>query len=713
MTAEVITSPSVAAAGATSAERDKRAIDTIRTLSIDAVEKAASGHAGAPMAMAPIGFTLWNRFLKYDPTDPLWPNRDRFVLSAGHGSMLLYSLLHLASVQRVDKAGRPTNTPAVSLEDIENFRELDSVCAGHPEHGLTTGVETTTGPLGQGVANSVGMAIAERWLAARYNTADAKLFDYNVYAICSDGDLMEGVASEAASVAGHLRLSNLCWIWDDNTVTIEGHTQIAFTEDVAERFRGYGWATRVVDDANDCEAFARAVESFQATDDCPTLIVVKSVIGYGSPHKQGTSKAHSDPLGAEEVKLTKDAYGWPRDAQFLVPGGVKEALTQSLASRGGKARAEWDATLASYTQRAPEKGAELEALFAGALPGGWDATMPSFPADAKGMATREASGKVLNAVAQSFPWLLGGSADLAPSTKTKLEFEGAGSFDALTYGGRNFHFGVREHAMGAIANGLAVSKLRPYTGTFLIFSDYMKPSIRLAALMEQPVVFVFSHDSIGVGQDGPTHQPIEQLAGLRAIPGMLVVRPADANETAEAWRAILAQSHKPACLVLSRQAAPTLDRSTHGSAAGLARGAYVVAGSDSQTPDVILMGSGVELDLCIKAHEQLTAEGVKSRVVSMPCWEWFEEQDKAYRDAVLPPAVTARVALECASPFGWDRYAGASGEIIAMRSFGASAPIGDVMKRFGFTVEHVVDVARNQIAGAGKSSAATTGGAHQ
>ena len=719
MTAEqTFDTPAAAASG----DIDQLTINTIRTLAIDAVEKAASGHAGAPMAMAPIGYTLWNRFLKYDPAAPLWPNRDRFVLSAGHGSMLLYALLHLAGVRRFDREGKPLNSAAISLDDIENFRELDAVCAGHPEYGLATGVETTTGPLGQGAANSVGMAMAERWLAARYNTADHKLIDYNIYALCSDGDLMEGVASEAASVAGHLRLSNLCWIWDDNTVTIEGHTELAFTEDVAERFRGYGWATRVVDDANDCESFARAIESFQATDDRPTLIVVKSVIGYGSPHKQGTSKAHSDPLGGDEVKLTKAAYGWPVDVQFLVPDGVKEHLSASMADRGGKARAVWDELVKAHAEADPAKSAELSAIWSGALPAGWEAGVPTFPADAKGLATREASGKVINGVGKTYPWLVGGAADLAPSTKTLMEFDGAGSFQPGSYGGRNLHFGVREHAMGAIANGMSVSHLRPYTATFFTFSDYMKPPIRLAALMETPSIFVFTHDSIGVGQDGPTHQPIEQLAGLRAIPGMLVVRPAEANETAEAWRAILAQTHKPACLVLSRQAAPTLDRTKYGSAEGVAMGGYVVAGATGEAPEVILMGSGVELDLCIQAHERLVSEGVKSRVVSMPCFEWYEEQDKAYRDSVLPPAVTARVVVEMASPFGWDRYAGAEGEIIAMRTFGASAPLGPLMKKFGFTVDHVVEAAKRQLSGGGAgapsdvngaSSSSTQGGAHQ
>jgi transketolase len=701
---------------------DQLAIDTIRTLAIDAVEKADSGHAGAPMAMAPIGYTLWKRFLRYDPAEPAWPNRDRFVLSAGHGSMLLYALLHLAQVRRTDCEGRPQDLAAVSLDDIENFRELGSVCPGHPEYGLTTGVETTTGPLGQGAGNSVGMAIAERWLAARFNRPGHTLFDYDVYALCSDGDLMEGVASEAASIAGHLKLSNLCWIYDDNTVTIEGHTQLTFDENVAERFRGYGWSTLVIDDANDCEAFARAIESFRSTDDRPTLIVVKSVIGYGSPHKQGTSKAHSDALGEEEVRLTKAAYGWPQDARFLVPDGVSDHLAGAMRERGGKLRTQWTKTLDAYRSAEPETAETLDALWAGRLPEGWDAEIPTFAADAKGVATREASGKVLNAIAPRYLWLLGGAADLAPSTKTRLEFDGAGDFEATNYGGRNFHFGIREHAMGSIANGMTVSKLRPYTATFLVFSDYMKPPMRLAALMEAPTVFVFTHDSIGVGQDGPTHQPIEQLAGLRAIPGMRVFRPGDANETAEAWRTILALLDKPATLVLTRQALPTLDRSRFARASGVARGAYVLAGDPQTEPQVILIATGSEVHLAVEAHQRLQGEGIASRVVSMPSWELFEEQDKSYQDAVLPPSVTARVAVEAASPLGWDRYAGHAGEIIAMHSFGSSAPIGPLMKKFGFTADHVYEAARRQIEGrsdAGPSrvddrqTSSTRGGAEQ
>ena len=667
---------------------DQLAINTIRTLTLDAVEAAKSGHPGAPMAMAPVGYTLWSRFLRYDPADPTWPNRDRFVLSAGHASMLLYSLIHLAGVQATDKHGAPTNRAAVSLDDIKSFRQLGSVCAGHPEYGITAGVETTTGPLGQGVAASVGMAMSERWLAARYNTPDATLFDYNVYALCSDGDLMEGVAAEAASLAGHLKLANLCWIWDDNNITIEGATGLAVSEDIAARFRSYGWATVNIDDANDTEAFAEAVEGFLATTDRPTLIQVKSVIGYGSPARAGTSKAHSDPFGAAEIAATKAAYGWPTDAHFLVPGGVREHLAGAMSARGGGLRAAWTETLKAYGS------SELAELFAGKLPEGWDADLPVFPVDAKGMASRDASGKVLNALAQATPWLIGGSADLAPSNKTALTFDGAGEFGPQSYGGRNLHFGIREHVMGAIANGMAVSKLRPYTGTFLIFSDYMRPAIRLAALMELPVVHVFTHDSIGVGEDGPTHQPIEQLVSLRSIPNLLVLRPCDANETAQAWRVALAQTERPTCLAFSRQALPTLDA---GASAGVARGGYVVAGDPAATPQVVLIASGAEVHLALSAHARLVAEGVSARVVSMPSWELFEEQDQTYRDAVIPPDVAARVTIEAGSPLGWDRYAGPTGEIIAMRGFGASAPIADLMLHFGFTADAVHAAARRQL----------------
>jgi transketolase len=675
---------------------DRLAIDTIRTLAIDAVEKAQSGHAGAPMGLAPVGYELWTRVLRYDPKAPDWPDRDRFVLSNGHASMLLYALLCLAGVEKDGRA-------AVSLDDIKAFRELDSLCPGHPERGHTVGVETTTGPLGQGVGNSVGMAMAGLWMAARFNRPGHSLFGHRVYAICSDGDLMEGISGEAASLAGHLKLSNLCWIYDDNSVTIEGGADLAFSEDVAKRFEGYGWATVRVADANDTAALGLALAAAQAEEARPTLILVRSVIGYGAPHIAGTAKAHSDPLGPDEVKAAKRAYGWPEDAQFRVPDGVRERFDETLGARGAKLSADWTQTRAAHRKAFPELAAELDALLAGEAPKGWDRDLPVFPPDPKGMATREASGKALNAIAPHLPWLIGGSADLSPSTKTRLEFDGAGTFCADDRSGRNLHFGVREHVMGAIANGMAVSGLRPYTGTFLIFSDYMRPPTRLAALMKAPSVFVFSHDSIGLGQDGPTHQPIEQLAALRAIPGLITLRPGDANETAEAWRVILAQTEKPACLVLSRQAMPTLDRKAYASAKGVAKGAYVLAdspllaGKKGGAPQVILMASGAEVGLCVAAARTLEAEGVRVRLVSMPSFDLFEAQPEAYRREVLPPEITARVAVEAASPLGWDRYAGPTAEILAMHGFGASAPGGDLMKRFGFTPERVADAARRQL----------------
>ena len=673
---------------------DEIAINTIRTLAIDAVQKADSGHAGAPMGLAPVAYTLWTRFLRYDVNDPTWPDRDRFVLSCGHASMLLYSLIHLAGIERVDQQGKTLGQPAVSLDDIKAFRELDSVCPGHPEYRITTGVETTTGPLGQGAANSVGMAMAERWLEQRFNRPGFPIYGHRVWAMCSDGDLMEGVASEAASVAGHLKLSNLCWIYDDNTVTIDGHTDIAFTEDVAARFEAYGWKTFQVEDANDCDAFAAVVDKVLEVKDRPTLILVHSVIGYGAPGMQGTSKIHSDPLGEEEVRLTKRAYGWPEDAQFLIPDGVPERFAETLGARGAKAHEDWEALLKRYAEAEPQLAEELKNLRDGRPPKGWDAGIPVFPPDAKGMASREASGKVLNAVAPNYPWLLGGSADLAGSNKTKLD--GDGDFQPDTWGGRNIHYGVREHAMGSISNGLALSGLRPYTGTFLIFSDYMRPPTRLAALMEVPVVFIFTHDSIGLGQDGPTHQPVEQLTALRAIPGMITLRPCDANETAEAWRVVLRQTDKPACLSLSRQALPTLDRSKFGDARGVAKGAYVLAGGE-ETPEVILIGTGSEVHLCLEVYETLKGEGVKARVVSMPSWDLFEQQDQAYRDSVLPPEVTARVAVETASFLGWDRYAGSTGDVVAMHSFGMSAPAKALQSHFGFTTEKVLEAARRQL----------------
>ncbi len=672
---------------------DKRCIDTIRTLGIDAVEKANSGHAGAPLGLAPVAYTLWQQFLRYDPADPLWPNRDRFVLSNGHASMLLYALLHLAGVRRVEK-GRVSDDAAVSLDDIKNFRQLDSVTPGHPEYSRTTGVETTTGPLGQGCGNSVGMAIASRWLAARYNRPSATLFDFDVYAFCSDGDLMEGVASEAASLAGHLQLSNLCWIYDNNTVTIEGHTDLAFSEDVAARFKAYRWNVVRLQDANDTEGFVRAVEIFRTTTDRPTLIIVDSIIGYGAPHKQNTAAAHSDALGAEEVKLAKRFYGWPEDEQFLVPDGVYESFRDGIGRRGRTLRDDWNKTFAAYKSLDAQAAREVETLLQGKLPEQWDRELPNFSADEKGLATREASGKALDAIAKTVPWLIGGAGDLAPSTKTA--FLGAKALAADDPGGRIMHFGVREHAMGAIVNGLMLSKLRAFGATFLTFSDYMRPAIRLAALMEIPVFHVFTHDSIGLGEDGPTHQPIEQLVALRAIPNIVVLRPADANEVREAYKVIMALTDRPACLVLSRQKLPTFDRSRYAAAEGLARGAYVMAGSDN--PQVILIGSGSEVQLCISAYEALKREGIAGRVVSMPSWELFERQDRHYREEVLPPSVKARVTVEAGAVIGWDRYAGPDGAIIGMHSFGGSAPGTAVMRKFGFVAERVLQAAKDQIA---------------
>jgi transketolase len=672
---------------------DKLAIDTIRTLAIDAVQKANSGHAGAPMALAPVAYTLWNRYLRYDPAHPHWPNRDRFVLSAGHASMLLYGLLHLARVAEKDGG----NSPAISLDDIKKFRQLDSRTPGHPEYHFTTGVETTTGPLGQGVANSVGMAMGGRFKGERLNRPDLPLFDYNVYAICSDGDLMEGVSQEAASIAGHLRLSNLCWIYDNNTITIEGHTELAFSEEVAARFLAYGWQVLRVADANDTHAIASALETFLQSSDRPTLIIVNSIIGYGAPTKQNTSKAHSDALGPDEVKGAKRAYGWPEDSEFLVPDDVYDTFADGIGKRGAALYSQWQGFFEAAKAADAEHAEELSAFLEGRLPEGWDRDIPVFEADAKGLATRESSGKVLNAIARHVPFLLGGSADLAPSNKSNLTFEGAGSLTPFEPGGRNIHFGVREHAMGSIVNGLGLVGLRAYGATFLVFADYMRPPIRLASLMELPVFHIFTHDSIGVGEDGPTHQPVEQILSLRCIPGLLTLRPADANEVAEAYRVIFSLKNQPAVLALSRQPLPTFDRSKYAPASGTAKGAYVLADSEG-TPDVILIGTGSEVQLCVGAYETLKGEGVKARVVSMPSWELFERQDEAYRNSVLPPEVLARVAVEQGSVIGWDRYAGSSGSIVGMHTFGASAPIKDLLGKFGFTAEKVIEAARAQAA---------------
>ncbi len=686
----------VIAAGQVEADRrlDRLCIDTIRTLAMDAVQKAKSGHPGTPMALAPVAYTLWQRVLRYDCADPKWPNRDRFVLSNGHASMLLYALLHLARVRDPGEGGRP----AVSLDDIRRFRQLHSRCPGHPEHGLTPGVETTTGPLGQGCGNSVGMAIGGRFLASRFNRPDCCLFNFKIYTFCSDGDLMEGVASEAASLAGHLQLSNLCWIYDNNHITIDGGTALTFTENVAARFRAYRWEVRQVADANDTEAIAEALYRFEKTSDRPTLIIVDSHIAYGAPNKHDTSAAHGEPLGEEEVRLAKRAYGWPQDSAFLVPDGVYDHFSEGIGARGRAEHDRWKEKFAEYCRRYPELGARLEAIERRALPPHWDADLPAFAADAKGLATRESSGKVLNAIAQHYPWLLGGAGDLGSSTKTPLKFDSAGNFQPDEPAGRNLHFGIREHAMGAVLNGLALDGLRPFGSSFLVFSDYMRPPMRLAALMHLPVIYVFTHDSIGLGEDGPTHQPVEQLMGLRAVPDLIVIRPADANEVLEAWRLVIGQNEAPVCLVLSRQPVPTLDRNRYAAASGVARGGYTLSEAPDSPPDVILIGTGSEVALCVQAAEMLAGEAIAARVVSLPSWELFDRQDEAYRQSVLPQGVKARVSVEAGAACGWERYVGVGGAMVGMHSFGASAPLKDVMKAFGFTAEHVVEAAKTQIA---------------
>ena len=681
---------------------DQRCIDTIRTLSIDAIEQANSGHPGTVMGAAPTAYCLWQRFLRYDAEDPRWLNRDRFVLSAGHASMLLYSLIHLAGLKAANRSYERLDRAAVTLDDIKTFRQAGSRCPGHPEYGWTSGVEATTGPLGQGVAMSVGMAIASRWLAATFNRPGFDVVDYNVYALCGDGCMMEGVSGEAASLAAHLRLSNLCWIYDNNQITIEGPTSLAFTEDVATRFLGYGWSVTRVTDANDLEMLSRGYQTFLATPHRPTLIIVESHIGHGAPHRQGTREAHGEPLGPDEVRLTKQFYGWEPDSQFLVPDGVREHFHAHFGRRGAEAHAVWRQRLAAYRKAYPDLAEQLDHVQEGGLPESWDCALPVFPADTTGMAGRDASSKTLNAIAERVPWFFGGSADLWPSTKSRLTFTGAGEFQAPGHGGdyagRNFHFGVREHAMAAIANGLALSGARPYASSFLIFSDYCRAAIRLSALMEVPVLYVWTHDSISVGEDGPTHQPIEHLASFRAMPGMIVLRPADANEVVEAYRIALETRNRPVCLVLSRQALPTLDRTKYASASGTAKGGYVLADAPDGDPDVLLIGTGSEVSLCLAARERLAAEGIRTRVVSLPSWELFEEQPREYRDSVLPPGVLARVAVEEASTFGWERYAGVSGTLVGMRSFGCSAPIKVVAEHHGFAPDTVVAAARAQVA---------------
>jgi transketolase len=682
-----------AAQPVTGPQLDQLCINTIRTLSIDAVQQAKSGHPGTPMALAPLVYTIWNRVMNFDPQDPIWANRDRFVLSNGHASMLLWSVLHLTKTQAVDAEYESVGRPSVTLDDIRRFRQLDSRAPGHPEYHWVSGVETTTGPLGQGIATSVGMAVARKWLAARYNRPGFEIFDYNIYTVCGDGCLMEGVGSEAASLAAHLGLDNLCWVYDNNHITIEGNTRITFTEDVAARFLGYGWNVLRVGDANDTDRIQQALNIFRETKGRPTFIILDSHIGYGSPHKQDTADAHGEPLGEEEVRLAKRSYGWPEDAKFLVPDGVYDHFAQGIGKRGGSARREWTKLFGDYRKANPELAAEIDQMQRRELPPGWDRNLPVFAADPKGIAGRDASGKVLNVLAQNVPWFLGGSADLGPSNRTLLTYEGAGDFQSHSPTGKNLHYGLREHAMGAIVNGLSLCKLRAFGATFFIFSDYARPAIRLSAIMELPTIWVFTHDAMGDGEDGPTHQPVEQLASMRAIPGLVTLRPADANEVVEAYRYVMQLRHKPAVLVLSRQPLPTFDRSKYAPASGLSRGAYVLADTPGD-PELILIATGGEVSLAVNAHETLVTQGIRSRVVSMPSWDIFDQQTQDYRDRVLPPAVKARVAVEQASTFGWERYVGASGRIIGMKTFGASAPLKELQKKFGFEPDGIVATAR-------------------
>jgi transketolase len=677
----------------TSEELDQLAVTTIRTLSIDAVQQAKSGHPGTPMALAPLVYVLWNRVMRFDPKDPIWPNRDRFILSNGHASMLLWSLLYLTGTTAVNADYERLGNPSVTIDDIRRFRQLDSKAPGHPEYHWVSGVEATTGPLGQGIATSVGMAIARKWLADRYNRAGFDLFDYDIYAVCGDGCMMEGVGAEAASLAGHLGLDDLCWIYDNNHITIEGNTRITFTEDVAARFLGYRWNVLRVGDANDLERIDDALAVFRKTKGRPTLIILDSHIGYGSPHKIDTAAAHGEPLGEEEVRLAKRAYGWPEEAKFLVPDEVPRRFDAGIGARGAEARRQWQTLFAAYREQFPELATEIDQMQRRELPTGWDRNLPSFPADPKGLAGRDVSGRVLNVLAQNIPWLMGGSADLGPSNKTLLTFPEAGDFEAATPGGRNLHFGIREHAMAAIVNGLVLSKLRAFGATFFIFCDYARPAIRLSALMELPAIWVFTHDAMGDGEDGPTHQPVEQLVSLRAIPGLVVLRPADANEVVEAYRYVLELRHQPAVITLSRQPLPTFNRRKYASAAGVARGAYVMADAPDGAPEIILIASGSEVSLVVEAHEKLTSDGIRCRVVSMPSWDIFEHQPQSYREEVLPPHLPARIAVEQGSMLGWDRYVGTAGRIVGMKTFGASAPLKELQRKFGFEPERVVATA--------------------
>ena len=649
-------------------------INTIRTLAMDAVQKANSGHPGTPMALAPLAFVLWDRFLRHNPRNPHWAGRDRFILSNGHASMLLYAMLYLTGYD-------------MSLDDLKQFRQWESKTPGHPEYHHVPGLEVTTGPLGQGVSNSVGMAIAQRWKKAHLSP---DVFDYRIYAFCSDGDLMEGVSNEAASVAGHLGLSNLVWLYDNNHITIEGHTALAFTDDVATRFLGWHWNVLRINDANDLDLIDVTIRAAQREPDRPTLIIVDSHIGWGSPHRQDTKEAHGEALGEDEVRLTKEVYGWPPDKHFFVPDEVKNYMSKAV-ERGAQWEKEWKQKYDGWAKQNADPAKIWETMSKQELPAGWDKDIPTFPADAKGMATRESSSKVLNAIAPKVPWLIGGSADLYPSTKTLVN--NGGDFEKPGYDGRNMHFGIREHAMGSIISGMALSCLRPYGATFFIFSDYMRPTLRLAAMMELPTIYIYTHDSIGLGEDGPTHQPIEHLMSIRAIPHFILIRPADANEVAEAWRVTMPLKNRPVALVLTRQGVPTFDRSKYASAAGVAKGAYVLADSGG-TPEVILMGTGSEVQLCVGAYEQLTKEGVKARVVSMPSWELFAQQSDEYKKQVFPPEVKARVSVEAGTTFGWREYIGPDGIAIGRDDFGASAPYKVIFEHYGFTVDNVVAKAR-------------------
>lgn len=658
-------------------EIDRLCIDTIRTLSMDAVQKANSGHPGTPMALAPLAYVIWTRHLRHNPRDPKWIDRDRFILSAGHASMLLYSLLYLTGY-------------GLTLDDLKNFRQWESKTPGHPEYGLTPGVETTTGPLGQGVANGVGMAMAEAHLAARFNTAEHAPIDHHVYAICSDGDLMEGVAAEAASMAGHLQLGKLIYFWDDNKITIEGSTDLAFTEDVEARFAGLGWHTDHIEDGNDLEAIDAAIRRAKK-DPRPSMIAVRTIIGFGSPNRAGTEKAHGEPLGEEEVKLTKQALGWPTTDPFFVPPEALEHMRQA-GERGQAMQDEWQRRFDAFAQADPERAEQLTAALERRLPDGWDAELPTWSKDDKPLATRAASGKAINAIAKRVPWLMGGSADLAGSNNTHID--GEADFEPGSYQGRNLHYGVREHAMGSVMNGMSLhGGVRVYGGTFLIFSDYMKPPVRLAALMEQPTIYVYTHDSVGLGEDGPTHQPIEQLASLRAVPGLVDLRPADANETAEAWRFAMEHTEGPVFFSLTRQALPVLDRGTLAPASGLRRGAYVLAEAEGELR-TILIATGSEVSLALEARAKLQAEGIGTRVVSMPSWTLFSRQPRAYRDEVLPPAVKARVSIEAASEMGWHRWVGDEGRSVAISRFGASAPAKEIFSQLGFTADNIAAKAK-------------------